>query len=1058
MLALAIFAYVFQYYVFVLIGAHYIVMLILLLVQRTTFCADLERLPDGELKLTRRWPLEIPFNVIASFIYVFVYFNLKRGRTRIWAGIYHLLVLAENTTMAALIYVNSSSASALSLPFFPLITLTVVIGLYVAGIVFMCAFYLIYHPNKTECCFWVGLPKKCCPCCLSDEGPKEGGEGGGWRRRRGDLRSQVGNGAVVISEPTLVSHNGFVPRNLLPVGPRAAEAASANGGGIVGSGLTSDGVTATESAPRSQSLNVPKNRVSRDDRVSEMDTGLSASMSMSGSGARNAQEGAGGGRGGGGGQERGRGDSTSTVRASNLTSPVFTTPRSSRTQTLSSSNAARTPSESNNAFSDCLASELDTELSSNPMDAADTVIDSPLLESTLITSDHLRFSHKGQGSGNGVGRERGGKDVDSQRSCTDDTGIDVDSDNQLTQGTLGDMEEAGRGGGLGGGGLYEDGYEYGGETHLPVFTDAPVVNREHQYQSSLDSSRQQQYSSGDAESDQMLLPPPPQFQEQNNSHTHQNSTANRDSVTPTLPTPTYSPTELTPSSQRRELINRDVTPGTTSSGSQPSPERPRKTPRSPIGARTFQVSSADELDSGSSSKHVFVRNPRGGIAHGSSPQIISSDSHPMTPRSPKGARRLLVQQQQPCSSSSPRPLSTSVTADRSKDSPSRSPRRAPPPPPPPIPPKDSKSERFPQNGLTRGLTSLVVPPSGADRRAQSSSPMLKPHLQQGVKNEGITQANTNMVLAPSVDQINPRSPGKFPRGVSNYNRVVSVPNKTMNGHVHLNGDHHQQQRSSKSESWHGDRVLDRNHRRRDKGMLEMSDVPGTEGKSRPNLSYHSPSVPKSSNTSAFIQIPQDRNSSHLHEDLHSHSHSTPPREWHSPPRVVRSVSGGSYQGGPPHISKRSNTGNHNSRHLNSHQAHSPSYPRHPQGAMAVAGAPRMSRTPPRKRLVSMPTRVQGSGGTDSIDEPVPSLKSSSTAWSSSAGGSSSNQNQPHQPHRENVVSPEMYDKLEPEKIPEQQQQPPLPPARMHQGVSQPRPHSHHPTLYAPTSSAHESAV
>ena len=982
LLVLALFAYFFSYYVFVLIGAHWVLMLILLLVQRTTFCADLERMPDGELKFTRRWSLEIPFNLVASTIYVFIYFNLKRGRTKIWAGMYHLLMLAENSAMAALVYIYANNGHGRDLPFNHVIALVLVIGLYAAGIVFMFIFYLLYHPNRTGCCFWVGLPKKCCPCCLSEGSAKVGGEGRGSRER--DLRAQVGNGMVVISEPTLVSHNGFVPRNLLPVGPRAAEAASPNG--------NSDGGVAGVSTPQPPSTNFPNGHIYQDNHISELDARLSSSLSISGSRARNGLVDS-------GRQSGGQEDGTKAAHTSNLTSPVFVTPHSSRVHTLGGSNVAKTLYVSNNT-SNGFSSELDT------------IIDSPLFENTAAASDRFRFPHKSQSSGSSMVRGRAG-DIDSQRSCTDDTGIEMDSDHQLTQGTIGVNDETGRRGQQRGEATsYEDGYEYGGGgTHLPLFTDTPASRHKHHL------SRQTQGSS----TEDQVLPPPSQFQELDSSHNHTRPSSGR-SLTPTLPTPTYSssPTEFTPPSHRKQQSKRNFVPDNLSTGSLPSPEQWRKPAKSPIGARAFPARSGDEVDdNGSSSGQV-----RGSV-HGPNPQIITTNSA----RSPKGAQPLFAQQHDPLSSTS-HPPSKNV-ADRRKNSPCESQGSA------IVPPslqKESQGVRPTLNGVIRGTTSLTVQ-QAAYKRAQSSSPLFNAYAL--VKHEGKIQSNG--IPAPGAEQIRNSPTNRY-----------GLPGRSLSS-----GYQHPQR--SRVESWHGNRAMDNSNASsvREKRKSAISSV---EGSSRPNY-YH---VPRSS-VSAFTHIPQDRRSGHLYMHPHSQSrHSL--RECHSPSSRGQSVSSentpASYR--ITHRGSNSSKGSVASLQQHNHntplfqQTHLTHYPRYPQG---VKASPlHVSMSTPRKRLVSMPTRVYVKG-TD-IDKQV--SRNSKPARSASADGKGLFY--PSTSQRSNAGSPGLYDQLECEKKPEQQPQrqrganmPPLP-VRVRRGISQPVPYSHRRTLYAPTSSAHESAV
>ena len=990
-------------------------------------------------------------------------------------------MLVENSAMATLIYFYSSTSSVTSLPHFPLISLATIIGLYVVGIVFMLAFYLIYHPKRTGCCFWVGIPKKCCPCCASEEEPKyEDEEADGQRREperraegeirgsrgrgsvarlsEGNLRNQIGNGAVIISQPTLISHNGFVPRNLLPVGSREAEIAAANCS--LGLGLSTES-SVIQGAPGFEALNNPRGRVSREDRVSEMDRKLSTSVTVTDSGRREEQLPRAGHRGSSGRRDgdqldRGHGVSTSTAHASFHTSPVYVSPPSSHSRTLSGSNAGRTASESNHVFSDCPTSEIDTEMSSNPNDVADTVIDSPLFETTVIESSHRHHHQREGGEGICGGRDRGSKDVDSQRSCTDDTGIDVDSDNQLTQGTIGEMDDDET---EGDGGNQESGYDFEGEPHLPVFTDAPAVIHKRKDRTITDVSRNHHVAEAPAEDvDPDLLPPPPQFQEQ----PHHPNEHSRDSVTPTLPTPTYSssPVDLTPSSQRRRPNFRDGTPGTaSSSGSQPSPERQRRTPRSPIGARAFQVNGTDESDvgGGSPTRHAISRTPRGGVAHSSSPRILSYESSPRTPRSPKGARRLLVQQQQG-SSHSPRPLSMGGSLETKTES--HAPPIPPPVAPPPVPPKDSSQgsagRQHKQNGLTRGLSSLVDPPAD---RAQSTSPMLGPSHQQRKKGHGIAASGGVATSAgPSAEhlrnQSNPRVSGKVP--VMNYSRAMSISNHQ------LSSSQRQQLRAApRTDSWHESKANNSASMNniREKRMSAYSGVSDIH--------------PQQSPASAFTHHLVDRSPAALRVNQRSHAHPTPPREWQSPPMGMRSMSS---PAGPPRLTKQGGIANYmgqQSSHVNpAYSSNLPRYPKYPQGALG--NSPHGSRSPPRKRMASMPNRSSGlpttSDRTDSIDEPLNS-KSSSAAWSSSAGGNSSREwtstiaassyNPLHVPSNPDDGDDEVYDRLEPDKpMPKVQVRahPPPAPPRAPNYLGQPRPLSYHPTLYAPTLSTHESAV
>ena len=203
MLAITLFAYAYDYYIFVFLGGHWLVMFLFLLVQKTTFCADVIRETDSNVTIKRRWCLEIPFDFVAATMYIFAFFGFRRGNTRYWAAFYHILTYAEIATMGALFFIKFSSTNHLFV--FSLTSLTISAGLYPVGLLFMLSYYLFFHPKKTENWYWMGFPK-------SAAGPRRESRNIGNR----GFRNRTPEGRVDISGPTLVAHNGFIPRTMLP--------------------------------------------------------------------------------------------------------------------------------------------------------------------------------------------------------------------------------------------------------------------------------------------------------------------------------------------------------------------------------------------------------------------------------------------------------------------------------------------------------------------------------------------------------------------------------------------------------------------------------------------------------------------------------------------------------------------------------------------------------------------------------------------------------------------------------------------------------------------------
>ena len=129
-LAFALFASCMQYSFFVLCGIHWLVMLMWILMQRTTFCSS---------KIQ-----EFCFNVVAAFMCVFDFFNLIEGHTRLRYIIYYLLVYCENVAMVVVWYFYRSSTAGL----YAVPVIVIVVVVFWVGILLQVVYYMAFHPNN----------------------------------------------------------------------------------------------------------------------------------------------------------------------------------------------------------------------------------------------------------------------------------------------------------------------------------------------------------------------------------------------------------------------------------------------------------------------------------------------------------------------------------------------------------------------------------------------------------------------------------------------------------------------------------------------------------------------------------------------------------------------------------------------------------------------------------------------------------------------------------------------------------------------------------------------
>lgn len=130
-LALALFASLFTFWVAVLGVAHGIMMLMWILWQSTDFCHG-------------KKCQEFFFNVTIAAVYVFAYLNLQDGHTRLRYVFYYCIIYLENCIMIMVWYMFSHTETTW---YTPLSIVVVLVG-FLIGVVLQVLYYLCAHPNN----------------------------------------------------------------------------------------------------------------------------------------------------------------------------------------------------------------------------------------------------------------------------------------------------------------------------------------------------------------------------------------------------------------------------------------------------------------------------------------------------------------------------------------------------------------------------------------------------------------------------------------------------------------------------------------------------------------------------------------------------------------------------------------------------------------------------------------------------------------------------------------------------------------------------------------------
>ena len=132
--ALVLFASHYTIWLFVAMAAHWLLMTGWLVCQQTHFCVD----QDGRNHLCR----EHLFDSVIGFVYIFCFFNIKEGMTRIRVIPYYVIMLCENTLFIVMWYPFRTLYGDIETA-----ALSIVWGGFGLGLLCMVLYYRFYHPS-----------------------------------------------------------------------------------------------------------------------------------------------------------------------------------------------------------------------------------------------------------------------------------------------------------------------------------------------------------------------------------------------------------------------------------------------------------------------------------------------------------------------------------------------------------------------------------------------------------------------------------------------------------------------------------------------------------------------------------------------------------------------------------------------------------------------------------------------------------------------------------------------------------------------------------------------
>ena len=129
-MTLVLFAYAYKLWVLLPISIHWVLMLIWLTYQNTDFHGASHK------------PVEWFFRGVMAFLHVFLFFNLSEGRSRENVTKFYILIFVENAVMLGMWWPRQKLGV-----FYNEILLTLIVVGFVMAVVFMIAYYMIWHPN-----------------------------------------------------------------------------------------------------------------------------------------------------------------------------------------------------------------------------------------------------------------------------------------------------------------------------------------------------------------------------------------------------------------------------------------------------------------------------------------------------------------------------------------------------------------------------------------------------------------------------------------------------------------------------------------------------------------------------------------------------------------------------------------------------------------------------------------------------------------------------------------------------------------------------------------------